>query len=380
MHIPFNRPYFTGEEINTMIKAAMAGQISGNGEYTKKCHKLFEKKFGFGKVFLTNSCTDALEMSAVLCNFQPGDEVIIPSYTFVSTASSFALHGAKVVFADSRPDNPNIDETKIEDLITDKTKAIVVVHYNGIACEMDAIMSIAKKYGLLVIEDAAHSIDSYYKKKALGSIGDFSSFSFHETKNIITGEGGLLAVNNKNYIKRAEVIWEKGTNRAAFKRGEVKKYEWVDVGASYLPSEIMAATLHAQMSQLKSIQNRRREIWHSYYEKLKDLEKEGFIQLPVLPAYATVNGSMFYFTCRSVDERDKLLKYLNKNKVHAVFHYLPLHTSPYYIDKHDGRSLPNVDRYANSIIRLPFYFELSEEDIKMVVERIEKFFGRLFDG
>ncbi len=357
-----------------MIKAAMTGQISGNGEYTKKCHKLFEKKFGFGKAFLTNSCTDALEMAAVLCDFQAGDEVIIPSYTFVSTASAFALHGAKVVFADSRPDNPNIDETKIEDLITSRTRAIVVVHYNGIACEMDTIMEIARKHKLLLIEDAAHSIDSYYKKKPLGSIGDFSSFSFHETKNIITGEGGLLAVNNKKYIDRAEIIWEKGTNRAAFKRGEVKKYEWVDVGASYLPSEIMAATLHAQMSQLKTIQNRRVAIWHSYYKKLKPLEDAGFIELPLLPEYAAVNGSMFYFICRNGEERNKLLKYLNRKNVHAVFHYLPLHSSPYYKDKHDGRDLPNVDRYANCIIRLPFYFELSDGDIQNVVESVDRFF------
>ena len=376
MRIPFNRPYFTGDEINTMIKAAMAGQISGNGEYTKKCHKLFEKKFGFAKVLLTNSCTDALEMAAVLCNFKEGDEVIMPSYTFVSMASAFVLHGAKVVFADSRHDNPNIDETKIEELITDKTRAIVVVHYNGIACEMDSIMEIARKHNLFIIEDAAHSMDSYYKKKPLGSIGDFSSFSFHETKNIITGEGGLLAINNKDYIERAEIIWEKGTNRAAFKRGDVKKYEWVDVGASYLPSEIMAATLFAQMSQLKNIQDKRVEIWHTYYNKLKELEKEGFLQLPILPEYATVNGSMFYFICHNGKERNKLLKYLNKNNIYAVFHYLPLHTSPYYHDKHDGRSLPNTDRYADCIIRLPFYYELGDREIEEVVDRVKMFYRK----
>ncbi len=374
MKIPFNKPYFTNNEINLMIEAAKAGRISGNGIFTKKCHSFFEKRYGFRKALLTNSCTDALEMAAVLTRFNPGDEVICPSFTFVSTASAFALHGAKIIFADSRPDQPNIDENKIEELITPRTKAIIVVHYSGIACEMDVIMKIAEKYDLLVIEDAALSIDSYYHKKALGSIGDMAGFSFHETKNIITGEGGLLAVNNPALHERAEIIWEKGTNRAAFQRGDVKKYEWVDVGASYLPSEMMGAALIAQLRELKKIQKRRTSIWHQYLDKLKPMEEEGYIQLPMVPKYATINGSMFYFLTRNNTERNNLIRFLYKKGVHAVFHYLPLHISPYYKDKHDGRPLPNAIRYSDTIIRLPFFFELTNEEIEYVVEKIREFY------
>lgn len=374
MKIPFNKPHFTNNEIDLMIEAAKAGRISGNGIFTKKCHAFFEKKYGFRKALLTNSCTDALEMAAVLARFSPGDEVICPSFTFVSTASAFALHGAKIVFADSRPDQPNIDETRIGELITNATKAIIVVHYSGIACEMDAIMEIAGKHNLMVIEDAALSIDSYYNKKALGSIGDLASFSFHETKNIITGEGGMLAVNNPRLMERSEIIWEKGTNRAAFQRGDVNKYEWVDVGASYLPSEMMGAALFAQLKELKKIQKRRTDIWHRYYEQLKPLEDNGYLQLPMIPAYATVNGSMFYFLTRNNTERDDLIRFLGKKGIHAVFHYLPLHQSPYYKDKHDGRPLPNAIRYSETIVRLPFFFELTNEEIEYVVEKIREFY------
>ncbi len=374
MKIPFNRPYFTGNEIQTIIKAAMAGQISGNGLYTQKCQSFFEKKFGFKRSLLTTSCTDALEMAAVLINLEPGDEVIIPSYTFVSTASVFALHRARVVFADSSSGNPNIDPDKIEELITNKTKAIVLVHYGGIACDMEKIMNIAEKHDLYIIEDAAHSIDSYYKGKALGSLGHLASFSFHETKNIISGEGGMLAINDKKFIGRAEVIWEKGTNRVAFKKGKVKKYEWVDVGSSYLPSEVIAAILHAQLMSLKGIQKRRKEIWEAYYERLKPLEEKGLIKLPHIPKYATNNGNMFYIIANNPKERDKLLKYLNRNNVHAVFHYLPLHLSPYYRDKHDGRELPNAVRYSDCIIRMPFYYELTLRDINYIVKKVGEFY------
>ena len=374
MKIPFNRPYFTGNEIQTIIKAAMAGQISGNGLYTQKCQSFFEKKFGFKKSLLTTSCTDALEMAAVLINLEPGDEVIIPSYTFVSTASVFALHRARVVFADSSSVDPNIDPDKIEELITNKTKAIVLVHYGGVACDMEKIMNIAEKHDLYIIEDAAHSIDSYYKGKALGSLGHLASFSFHETKNIISGEGGMLAINDKKFIGRAEVIWEKGTNRVAFKKGKVKKYEWVDVGSSYLPSEVIAAILHAQLMSLKGIQKRRKEIWDAYYERLKPLEEKSLIKLPHIPKYATNNGNMFYIIANNLEERNKLLKYLNRNNVHAVFHYLPLHLSPYYRDKHDGRELPNAVRYSDCIIRMPFYYELTLRDINYIVKKVGAFY------
>ncbi len=375
MKIPFNRPYFTGNEIQTIIKAAMAGQISGNGLYTQKCQRYFEKKFGFQKTLLTTSCTDALEMAAVLCDLEPGDEVIVPAYTFVSTASAFALHRAKIVFADSCEDNPNIDPEKLESLINDKSRAIVVVHYGGVACDMDRIMEIAVKHGLFVIEDAAHAIDAYYKKQTLGSIGHFGAFSFHETKNVITGEGGMLAVNDKRFSKRAEIIWEKGTNRAAFHRGEVKKYEWVDIGSSYLPSEVMAAMLYTQLMAIKGIQKRRKEIWETYNEKLEPLEERGLIQLPKIPEYASNNGNMFYIAAKNLDERDKLLKHLSRNNIHAVFHYLPLHTSPYYKDKHDGRELPNAIRFSEGILRLPFYYELSVKDMNYIVEKIYNFFN-----
>lgn len=375
MKIPFNRPYFTGNEIQTIIKAAMAGQVSGNGLYTKKCHRFFEKKYGFQKALLTTSCTDALEMAAVLCELEPGDEIISPAYTFVSTPNAFALHRAKIVFADSLDDHPNIDPEKIEELITEKTRAITLVHYGGVACDMDRIMEIANKHRLLVVEDAAHAIDSYYKGKVLGSIGHFGTFSFHETKNIIAGEGGMLVVNDEQFAGRAEIIWEKGTNRAAFHRGEVKKYEWVDIGSSYLPSDVMAATLHAQLMAIKGIQNKRKEIWNTYYSKLKPLADKGKIQIPETPSYATNSGNMFYIVTKSLEERTKLIKHLNRNNIHAVFHYLPLHTSPYYKDKHDGRLLPNAIRFSECIVRLPFYFELGARDINFIVGKIESFYG-----
>lgn len=359
MRIPFNRPYFTGNEIDTMIRAAMAGQISGNGVYTRKCHRLMEKMYGFRKVLLTTSCTDALEMAALLSEVGPGDEVIVPSYTFVSTANAFVLRGARVVFADSNPLNPNIDAEKIEGLISEKTRAIALVHYAGIACDMDRIMALARKHDLLVIEDAAHAIDSYHNDRPLGGIGDFGTYSFHETKNIISGEGGALLVNNERFLKRADIAWEKGTNRVAFKRGEIDKYEWVDVGSSYLPSEIMAAILHTQLKEIKRIQKKRKQIWHNYLELLKPLEDAGLLRLPYLPEYATVNGHIFYLLAEDLKIRDKLLSHMNKKGIQAVFHYLPLHLSPYYHDKHDGRPLPNAISYSERLIRLPFFYELA---------------------
>jgi dTDP-4-amino-4,6-dideoxygalactose transaminase len=373
-HIPFNRPYFTGNEIDMMIKAARAGQISGNGLYTRKCQQLIEKTNNFRKVLLTTSCTDALEMAALLTKAGAGDEVIIPSYTFVSTANAFALRGVKIVFADSNPLNPNIDAGLLESLITPRTRAIALVHYAGIACDMDRIMELAKKYNLFVIEDAAHAIDSYFKGKPLGGIGHLGTFSFHETKNIISGEGGALVVNDKSLQERADIIWEKGTNRVAFKRGEVSKYEWVDVGSSFLPSEVISAILYAQLKEIKKIQKRRKEIWQRYYGLLKPLEEKGLLKLPYLPDYSTVNGHIFYIQAADLAERTKLLTYLNRKGVHAVFHYLPLHASPYFRDKHDGRELPEAIRYAETIIRLPFFFELTDNQVDHIAEKIRKFF------
>lgn len=374
MHIPFNRPYFTGNEIDMMIKAAMAGQISGNGLYTRKCHAFLEKKYGFHKVLLTTSCTDALEMAAILAEIKPGDEVIVPSFTFVSTANAFVLRGAKIVFADSNPVNPNIDAERLEELITPRTRAIVVVHYSGIACDMDKIVALTQKYDLFLIEDAAHSIDSFHNGKALGSIGHFGTFSYHETKNIISGEGGALVVNDDRFIERAEIIWEKGTNRVAFKRGDVRKYEWVDVGSSFLPSEIIAGILYAQLSEIKKIQKQRIKIWHRYDELLKPLEKSGKIKLPYLPDYASVSGHMYYLITRNLEERNSLIRYLARHNIHSVFHYLPLHESPYYMDKHDGRDLPMSKYYSDTIIRLPFYYELLQDQIEYIVDRIFKFY------
>jgi len=375
MRIPFNRPYFTGNEIDTMIKAAKAGQISGNGLYTRKCQGLLERSYGFRKVLLTTSCTDALEMAALLSGVGAGDEVIIPSFTFVSTANAFVLRGARIVFADSNPLNPNIDIDLIEELITPETRAIALVHYAGIANDMDRIMDIATRNGLLVIEDAAHSIDSFYNKRPLGGIGHFGTFSYHETKNIISGEGGAIVINDQRFTERAEVVWEKGTNRVAFKRGEVSKYEWVDVGSSYLPSEVISAILYSQLKELKKIQKRRKEIWHLYHELLTPLALEGKVKLPYLPDFATVNGHIYYLVTSGREERDTLIKYLAKHGIHAVFHYLPLHASPFYSSRHDGRELPWAGYYADRILRLPLYFELENNQVEKISDRIRRFYG-----
>lgn len=368
MLIPFNKPHLTGKEAHYMYQAVSNGKLSGNGEFTKKCQRFFEEKYGFKKSLLTTSCTDALEMAAILCDIQSGDEVIVPSYTFVSTALAFVRQGAKIVFADSMERNPNIDADRIEELITPKTKVIVPVHYAGVACDMDKIMAIASKYNLLVVEDAAQAIDSFYKGRPLGSIGHLAAFSFHETKNIISGEGGMLAINDERFIRRAEIIWEKGTNRAEFFRGEVNKYGWVDTGSSFLPSEVIAAFLWAQLENLDEIQSRRKMLWDMYYSALKD---NGRYQLPDIPDYATNNAHMFYLVCKSLEERTELIKRLKDNDILAVFHYLSLHSSPYYQDKHDGRELKQCDRYADCLVRLPMFYDLSLEEIKRIGEIVK---------
>ena len=379
--IPFNKPYLTGKEAHYMYEAVFTGKLSGNGMFTQRCQAYFEQRYGFKKCLLTTSCTDALEMAAILCNIQPGDEVIIPSYTFVSTALAFVREGAKIVFADSRSEHPNIDVDLIESLITPKTKVIVPVHYAGMACDMDQIMALANKYNLLVVEDAAQAIDSYYNPlplkgdiktdgRPLGSIGHLSAFSFHETKNIISGEGGMLAINDERFIHRAEIIWEKGTNRAEFFRGEVNKYGWVDIGSSFLPSEVIAAFLWAQIEHLDEIQNKRKQHWNRYYNALKPLADKGYFSIPLIPEYATNNAHMFYLVCPSLTDRTMLINTLKQNDILAVFHYLSLHSSPYYHEKHDGRVLANCDMFADCLVRLPLFYELTDENLDKIIETI----------
>ena len=370
--IPFNKPYFSGRELKYLEEVCHSTTMSGNGDFTKKCHTFFEQKYGFRKCLLATSGTDALEMCAMLCNLKPGDEVIVPSYTFVSTALAFLREGAKVVFADSSAENPNMEVEQIEPLINEKTKVIAVVHYAGVACDMDAIMALAEKHNLLVVEDAAHCIDSFYKGRPLGSIGHLGAFSFHETKNISSGEGGMCVINDERFVRRAEIIWEKGTNRAEFYRGMVNKYGWVDMGSSFLPSEFNAAYLWAQLEQLDDIQGKRKHIWNRYFEGLNGkIGKE--VKLPYIPEYATNNAHMFYLLCPSLEYRTALMKFLKENDVQTTFHYLPLHSSKYYEDKHDGRKLPNCDRYGNTLVRLPLFYELTDWEIDKIVKLIIKF-------
>ena len=368
--IPFNKPHLTGKEAHYMYQAVNDGKLSGNGKFTKQCQRFFEERYGFKKCLLTTSCTDALEMAAILCDIRPGDEVIVPSYTFVSSALAFVRQGAKIVFADSMKRNPNLDAESLESLITPRTKVIVPVHYAGVACDMDRIMEIADMYHLLVVEDAAQAIDSYYKGKPLGTIGHLSAFSFHETKNIISGEGGMLGINDARFIRRAEIIWEKGTNRAEFFRGEVNKYGWCDIGSSFLPSEIIAAFLWAQLEEMETIQAERKALWNRYYERLKPLGDRSVFSMPDIPAYATNNAHMFYLVCNSLKERTALIKELKEHDIMAVFHYLSLHSSEFYKDKHDGRSLPECDRYADCLVRLPMYLDLSITEVDAICDVI----------
>ena len=370
--IPFNKPYFSGRELKYLEEVCHSTTMSGNGDFTKKCHTFFEQKYGFKKCLLATSGTDALEMCAMLCNLKPGDEVIVPSYTFVSTALAFLREGAKVVFADSSAENPNMEVEQIEPLINEKTKVIAVVHYAGVACDMDAIMALAEKYNLLVVEDAAHCIDSFYKGRALGSIGHLGAFSFHETKNISSGEGGMCVINDERFIRRAEIIWEKGTNRAEFYRGMVNKYGWVDMGSSFLPSEFNAAYLWAQLEQLDDIQGKRKHIWNRYFEGLNG-KIGNEVKLPYIPEYATNNAHMFYLLCPSLEYRTALMKFLKENDVQTTFHYLPLHSSKFYEKKHDGRELPNCDRYGDTLVRLPLFYELSDMEIDKIVKLIIEF-------
>jgi len=373
-HIGFNKPYLTGKETKYILESVETRKISGDGLFTKRCHDFFEKKFGFKKVLLTTSCTDALEMAAILINTNAGDEIIAPSYTFVSSVNAFVLRGAKIVFCDSETDTPNIDISKIEELITPKTKAIIVVHYAGIAVDMDPLMELARRHNIFIIEDAAHSIDSYYKGRPLGSIGHLAAFSFHETKNVISGEGGMLVINDERFSERAEIIREKGTNRSAFFRGEVDKYGWVDIGSSFLPSDIIAAFLYAQLENLNDIQKKRKYVWDYYFKYLKELSEKGFFKFQKLPDFATNNAHMFYILCRSPEERDKLIIYLKSKEIYAVFHYLSLDKSPFYKDKTENHEMKNSDYYTDHLLRLPLYYELSDDDLNYVIENIKTYY------
>lgn len=371
--IPFNKPFLTGKEVYYIRKAVLSGKISGNGFFSQKCHRFFEDRYGIKKALLTTSCTDALEMCAILADIKNGDEVIVPSFTFVSTALAFVRQGAKIVFADSREDHPGINEDTLEKLINNKTRAIVPVHYAGVACDMDKIMALAEKYNLIVIEDAAQSIESFYNGRPLGSIGHLAAFSFHETKNNNSGEGGLLAVNDSRFMKRAEIIWEKGTNRSEYFRGEVNKYGWVDIGSSFLPSEIIAAYLWAQLENLEQIQIRRLKMWNNYYKRLKSWASKNRVQLPNIPEYATNNSHMFYLVCQNPEQRKALLLHLRDNGILAVFHYLSLHKSPFYASLYEGNELPNSDRYTDCLLRLPLFCELNNTQQEYIIDTITLF-------
>lgn len=374
MKIPFNKPYISGNEIKYITEAIRYGHISGNGNFTKRCHEFFRDRWGFGKCLLTTSCTDALEMCALLLDIKAGDEVIMPSYTFVSTALAFVRQGAKIVFIDSKVDHPGLDEDQIEKHITSRTKAIVPVHYAGVACDMDRIMDLAAKYDLIVIEEAAQAIDSYYKGKPLGSIGHLATFSFHETKNIQCGEGGLLVVNDRRFEDRAEILWEKGTNRAQFFRGEINKYNWVDIGSSFLPSDLLGAFLLAQLENVDQIENRRREIWDWYDQNIEHFLSDFRFRKPLIPEYATNNAHMYYVVCSSLNERTRLISYLKSKGIHAVFHYLSLHESPYYlevinVDPSFRQSLPNCELYSDCLLRLPLFYELDITNLTSFLRR-----------
>lgn len=355
--------------------AVNSGKISGNGVYTKKCQTFFETNYGFKKCLLTTSCTDALEMAAILIDIKEGDEVIMPSYTFVSSANPFLLRGAKIVFTDSKKDHPGIDEDQIESLITEKTKAIVPVHYAGFACNMDKIMQLSEKYNLFVIEDAAQAIDGFYisngHKKALGSIGHLAAFSFHETKNIISGEGGMLVINDPVFIPRSEIIWEKGTNRSAFFRGEIDKYGWVDIGSSFLPSEIISAFLWAQLESIQELQKKRLELWDQYYTLLKDWADENTVKLPSVPENATNNGHIFYLVLNSEEQRNELIDRLKSSGIMAVFHYQSLHKSHYFTERYNGSELVNADRYSDCLVRLPMYQQLDPQEVCRICDIIK---------
>lgn len=373
-HLPFNKPALLGREIEYIKDSCQRRHLSGDGYYTKKSQALLEKITSSKKVLLTHSCTAALEMAALIYKISPGDEVILPSYTFVSTANAFVLRGAKPVFVDIRKDTLNMNENLIEELISEKTKMIVPVHYAGVSCEMDKILSIAEKHKIPVVEDSAQALGSFYREKPLGSLGKLATLSFHETKNCISGEGGALLINDTDLIEAAEIIREKGTNRSQFYKGQVDKYTWVDVGSSYLPSELIASFLYAQLENLEIINSKRKKLHISYHEKLLPLKEKGLITLPSVPEHCTHNGHLFYFLTEDGKTRDKLISYLKEKSITSVFHYIPLHSSPKGSEFHDGRDLPVTDSISSRLVRLPLYYGLSEEEQDRVIGCVFDFF------
>ncbi len=375
MKIPFNRPSIVGKELEYIIQSVQNGHISGDGPFTRKCHRLLEEKFNAKKILLTHSCTAALEMAAILCNVDRDDEVILPSFTFVSTANAFFMRGARLRFVEIRPDTLNLDERKLEEAITPSTRVVVPVHYAGNGCAMDSIMDIARRHKLYVVEDAAQGMNAKYNGRYLGTIGDVGAYSFHETKNFICGEGGAIVINNETLIERAEIIREKGTNRSKFFRGEVDKYTWVDIGSSYLPSDLLAAFLYAQLENMDKINKRRREIFEYYFQALRPLAIDEVLRLPAISPESECNNHMFYILLKDEKTRDALMGYLKSNGILAIFHYIPLHLSPM------GRSmgyqegqLPVTESVSKCLLRLPFYYDIKEKDQAEVVGRIQKFF------
>ncbi len=372
--IPFNRPILPERAVDCMTEAFRSGKVSGDGLFSRRCEAFFQDRYAVPRCLMTTSCTDALELAAILCDLKPGDEVILPSYTFVSTANAFALRGAKLVFADSLPDHPNLDPAQVEALVTPRTRAILPVHYAGVSVDMDPILALAEARGIFVVEDAAQAVESRYKGRPLGTLGQLGAFSFHETKNIHCGEGGLLALNHAPFVARAEVLREKGTNRSAFFRGEVDKYGWVDIGSSFLPSDILAAVLWAQLEKLEGISAHRMAIWDRYMAGLASLDASGWATLPTLPPYALHNAHAFYLILPDEGTRSRLIAFLKAREIMAVFHYQSLHKSAYFAGKHDGRDLPNADRYSDCLLRLPLFHDLTEPMQAHVIDSILAFF------
>lgn len=374
--IPFNKPVIIGKELYYIAQSVLSGHTSGDGNFSRLCQQLMSERFGAKQVLMTTSCTAALEMAALLCDLKPGDEVIMPSFTFVSTANAFALRGAKIIFIDIRPDTLNMDENLLENVITERTRAVIPVHYAGVACEMDTINAIAQKNNVLVIEDAAQGVDAKYNGKYLGTIGDFGAFSFHETKNFNCGEGGALLTNNSKYRERAEIIREKGTNRSQFFRGQVDKYTWLEVGSSYTPSDLIAAFLYAQLENMDLITDKRQNIYDQYTERLQPLAEQGVFQLPSIPQHCQTNYHMFYILLKDLDTRSQLIEYLKRDKIQAVFHYVPLHSSPVgqKLGYREGM-FPVTENISERLLRLPMYYELTTEEIDNVTESINRFYN-----
>jgi dTDP-4-amino-4,6-dideoxygalactose transaminase len=374
LKIQFNRPFIVGKELYYIAQAVQGGHLAGDGVFAKRCQAWMEEHFRAKKVLLTHSCTAALEMAAILAEIQPGDEVILPSYTFVSTANAFALRGASLRFVDIREDTLNLNECLVEAAITERTKAVVPVHYASVGCEMDAIMSVAAKHSLLVIEDAAQGVNAAYRGRYLGTIGHLGCYSFHETKNYISGEGGALVINDERFLERAEIIREKGTDRSKFHRGQVDKYTWVDIGSSYLPSEIIAAFLYAQLEEADTINNKRRYIWRTYYDSLLPLQEEGLLRLPFVPSNCSQNGHMFYVILPTAEMRERLIAFLRDEGIQSVFHYIPLHSSPMGMRFAVGKQrLTVTEEMASRIVRLPCYFELTSEDQNKIIGFVTSF-------